>query len=323
MEYVQLVCPRAVLLITEAQTEVLQLSHPAAAFSHTNPFIVNVAIMVSVAAVCFTFALLTGNCSHVDRIWSIIPGVYVAVYAREQLSRLLQGQTDAVTNPRLLLMSGLVTLWCIRLTYNFARRGGYRLSFEDHRWPVLRKLPVLGNPIIFQVFNLVFVAAYQNLLLFTLSLPAYVAYKHPAPLQPLDLVTSALFLLFLLGELTADQQQHAFQTEKYRRLGAKQPLTGIYKPGFVTTGLFKYSRHPNFFCEQAIWWTFYLFAVSSSGCWLHPALVAPVLLSLLFDGSTRFTEYISAGKYPLYRQYQRTTSRLLPWLPAKETVKLD
>ena len=90
--------------------------------------------------------------------------------------------------------------------------------------------------------------------------------------------------------------------------------------GFLTTGLFAFSRHPNFFFEQAQWWAFYAFGAtaavaSGAGVWggvLNPTIVGAILLTLLFVGSTVFTESISAAKYPAYAQYQRTTSMLVP-----------
>ena len=80
-------------------------------------------------------------------------------------------------------------------------------------------------------------------------------------------------------------------------------LRGDYTRGFLTRGLFAWSRHPNFFAEQSMWWAFYLFAVAAKGAagrdaWLQPWLAGPVLLSLLFQGSTPFTEDITARKYP-------------------------
>ena len=82
-------------------------------------------------------------------------------------------------------------------------------------------------------------------------------------------------------------------------------LKADYARGFLTRGLFSWSRHPNFFAEQSMWWAFYLFAVAAKGgpaggqdAWVQPYLAGPVLLSLLFQGSTSFTEGITAAKYP-------------------------
>lgn len=78
-----------------------------------------------------------------------------------------------------------------------------------------------------------------------------------------------------------------------------------------------YSRHPNFFAEQSVWWSFFVFGAAALGpdrweSWTNWTLLAPVLLSLLFQGSTPFTESITTKKYPLYKEYQRVTSALLP-----------
>lgn len=71
-----------------------------------------------------------------------------------------------------------------------------------------------------------------------------------------------------------------------------------YKRGFITDGLFKYTRHPNFFCEISMWWVIYFFSVSSSG--LNLSGIGALLLNLLFLGSTALTEKISCEKYPAY-----------------------
>jgi steroid 5-alpha reductase family enzyme len=256
------------------------------------------AIAGAFAATCWLASLLTREHSWTDRLWSIVPVVYVAVFAL------------LTPSPRLWLMLALVALWGVRLTFNFARKGGYRRGGEDYRWAELRRRM---SPATFQLFNFFFVTIAQHALLVALVLPAHVAAAHASPLGPLDAVATALFVLFLVLETVADEQQWRFQREKHERLARGGPAA----PAFVATGLFRYSRHPAFFCEQAIWWTFYLFAVAASGRWLHVALVGPVGLTLLFHGSTSFTESISRSRYPEYADYQRTTSRLIPWPPTR------
>ena len=64
-----------------------------------------------------------------------------------------------------------------------------------------------------------------------------------------------------------------------------------------------------------MWWCVYLFAVAAGAGWLNPTLLGPVLLTLLFQGSTGFTEAITLGRYPSYADYQKTTSRLVPMPP--------
>jgi steroid 5-alpha reductase family enzyme len=60
-------------------------------------------------------------------------------------------------------------------------------------------------------------------------------------------------------------------------------MTGDFKRGFITSGLFRYSRHPNFFAEQCVWWALALFSVAVTGDWTHWTFVGAVLLSLLFQ----------------------------------------
>jgi steroid 5-alpha reductase family enzyme len=243
-------------------------------------------------------SLVTRDVSWVDRIWSLAPVGYVAWFASR--ARFADARLD--------LMLLLVAAWGLRLTYNFARKGGYRRGGEDYRWLVLRQK--LG-PLTFQLFNATFIAPFQNALLLAIALPAWAALAHPAPLASTDAAAAALFVAFLVGETIADQQQWRFHEDKaQRRAGERE----IAQP-FLTRGLFRYSRHPNFFCEMGMWWSFYLFGVAGSG-WLNATMGGAIVLTLLFQGSTRMTEQISLGKYPSYADYQRTTSRLIPWSPS-------
>lgn len=251
------------------------------------------------AAICWLGSLVTGNCSQVDRLWSITPPLYIGWFAAAAGFR----------DPRLDVMAVLAALWGARLTYNFARKGGYKSGSEDYRWPVLRKRM---GPALFQIFNLTFIAAYQNVLLLLLALPAWVAFEHRnTPFGALDAIATLGFLLFLAGEVIADQQQWKFQEDKAKKKDRGEPVAAE----FITTGLFRWSRHPNFFCEQAMWWMIYLFAVAAGAGWINVSIVGAVLLVLLFQGSTAFTESLSLAKYPAYADYQRTTSRLLPLPP--------
>lgn len=118
------------------------------------------------------------------------------------------------------------------------------------------------------------------------------------PLNLLDLLAAALCAGALVFEATADQQQWVFQEAKHAKLRAGKRLTGAQAKGFLTTGLWRYSRHPNFFAEQSLWWSMALFAFAAGGGRPSWALGGAALLSLLFHGSTNMTERITAAKYP-------------------------
>ena len=93
---------------------------------------------------------------------------------------------------------------------------------------------------------------------------------------------------------------------------AGKELMGDYQKGFLDKGLWKYSRHPNYFAEQAIWICFYLFSVAACGQWFNWSIAGCLLLMVLFQGSSAFSEEISSGKYPEYKVYQKSVRRFLP-----------
>lgn len=266
-------------------------------------------IVIIVAAIasagCWLLSLLTRDTSWVDRAWSIVPVVYVWIFVAGAFA---QGDGSV----RVVLMGILATAWGARLTFNFARKGGYS-GVEDYRWAILR---ARMRPWQFQIFNLLFIIGYQMTLLVLITLPAFVAAQRPSDLTVWDAVFVLAFLAFLAGETVADQQQWAFHQRK-KRAG------GTLSPGFATAGLFRFSRHPNFFFEQAQWWAFYALGATAAvasgggvvGGVLNPSIVGAALLTGLFIGSTIFTESITASKYPAYADYRRTTSMLVPWPP--------
>ncbi len=254
----------------------------------------------ALAATCWILSLVYGEYSWVDRLWSVAPPLYAAWFC-----------FAGGLSPRLTLMAALIALWGGRLTYNFARKGGYAKGGEDYRWPVMRSKM---GPVAWQVFNLAFICAFQHALILGFTVPVWMAgTQEPSALTAVDGVIAGAFVFFLLGETIADEQQWAFQTRKHARIAKGEPV-GL---GFVTTGLFRYSRHPNFFCEMGVWWTVYAFSVSAGAPLLNVSVVGAATLVLVFLGSTPLTESITAGKYPQYAEYQRKTSRLIPWRPRR------
>ena len=225
-----------------------------------------------------------------------MPVIYVWVFAAY----------GHLVNARLDLMASLVTIWGVRLTFNFARRGGYT-GLEDYRWPVLRASMSKWR---FQLFNFFFIVLYQNFLLVLIVLPVLTAYQHRAtPLRPLDVLLSAAFLACTLAETVADQQQWNFQQWKVAEAKAGR----VPAIRFVQTGLFRYSRHPNYFYEQAQWWILFFVGAVAAGSVLEWTVLGALLLTLLFLGSTSFTERLTLERYPEYALYQKSTSAIIPW----------
>lgn len=259
-----------------------------------DPLLVVIVIAAAVCAFCFVASLISKDNSWVDRLWSIVPVVYVWVFAA----------AAGLADIRLDVMAGLVTLWGARLTFNFARKGGYS-GEEDYRWPVLR---ARMTPWQFQLFNLFFIVLYQNAILVLITLPALTAFEHRGSFGPLDVILAVVFLGLLAGETIADQQQWEFHRRK---------KAGTADGRFLTSGLFGVSRHPNFFFEQAQWWVLFLFGAVAAGSLLQWTVLGALLLTLLFVGSTRFTESITKSKYPEYADYQARVSAVVPWFPRR------
>mgnify|MGYP000022284965 FL=1 len=273
-------------------------------------------IVIGVVAYTFIVGELTNNNSQVDKLWSVVPIIYVWNMFYQAY------QHTHVINERMLLMSILVTLWGIRLTYNFARRGAYQWKFwageEDYRWEILRKRPGFNNRFVWMIFDLFFICSYQNVLIFLFTLPILATLATNAtPLGLADYLLAALYLGFIIIEYIADQQQFDFQTEKHRRINNNEAL-GEYEKGFVSTGLWSIVRHPNYASEQSIWVVFYFFSVIATGEWLNWSVVGCVLLIILFKGSSDFSEDISANKYPEYKNYQASVPRFIPFTKIKK-----
>lgn len=270
------------------------------------PLIVALLVAAGVCALVWIASLITHDHSWVDRIWSIVPVVYIWIFAGGA----------GFTNARLDVMAVVVTLWGARLTYNFARKGGYN-GVEDYRWAVLRaRMPRWQ----FEFFNFFFIVLYQNAILLLITLPAFTAWQNRAtPFGLLDVLLTALFLLLLTGETIADQQQWNFQSWKKTETEAgREP-----NPRFLQTGLWRFSRHPNFFFEQSQWWVIFFFGTVAAGSVLQWTVLGAFLLTTLFIGSTVFTESISRSKYPEYADYQARVSPIVPFPPrhaGEETV---
>lgn len=260
------------------------------------------------ALLCFTLGEITRNNSQVDKIWSLLPIVYCWIIAAK-----------GGMHPRLVVMAVLATLWGLRLTYNFARKGAYKLRFwegeEDYRWEKVRALPFLQNRGVWMAFDLFFISGYQNALILMLTFPALVSMGSSAPFGVMDAVASVLMFGFILYETIADEQQWAFQTKKWSMIKSGKKLEELpapYNKGFNTIGLWSVSRHPNYMAEQAIWVSLYLFSIGAGVGIINWSMIGALLLIVLFTASTNLVEGISSDKYPEYTNYCKKVNKFFP-----------
>lgn len=257
---------------------------------------------------CFVVGELTCNNSQMDKLWSLLPIAYVWIVAANG------GMTT-----RLVVMTCLVTLWGVRLTFNFGRKGAYKLKFwegeEDYRWVVLRAKKEFQPRWKWTLFNFFFISIYQNVLVLMTTFPALVLMNVDKPFGWMDLVAVLLMLGFIIYETIADEQQWAFQSTKWKMIGegkALEELPEPYNKGFNTVGLWSRSRHPNYFAEQGTWCALYLFTIAGGIGIVNWSLIGALLLIALFQGSSAFAEEISISKYPEYTEYCKQTPKFFP-----------
>lgn len=301
-------------------------------YTATNPVATALIISQVVAVLAFVISSINGNYSQIDRIWSIIPAVYTAHYS---LWARLAGEPYA----RVDLLTTVITIWGVsgalgyreisanndkaRLTFNYWRKGGYTKGSEDYRWEILRKH--IKGPL-WTLFNVTFISWYQSVLLFGITVPAYILLlsSRVTGLREEDIISNQKvdfwfsngIILAIIMELFADQQQWAFHQAK-AELAKQGTVRRGYDVadlarGFICDGLWGYSRHPNFLAEQLVWCLAYQWTCAVTGVlWNYAALFAFLYLAL-FQGSTVFTESISASKYPQYKDYQKKVAKFVP-----------
>ena len=259
--------------------------------------LISAGLTVAVIIWSFLNGLITRNYSTVDRLWSVLPGVFVLI-----------AMPWLYSSPRFVVSGILVIAWGVRLTRNFALKGGYkrengRFTGEDYRWAVMRER--IPNRVAFELFNFFFISIFQLALIFAFTLPVLVAGASRAPLGSLDVVLFAVHALLLGLEWLADEQQFRY----YDRRG-KDPDPRVAL-GFNTFGLWKISRHPNYVCEMGQWVLVAFYPLAAGLGW-HPWGWASVILVLLFAGSTNLAEEITGSKYPRYIDWKKATPAWLP-----------
>ncbi|KAM0790953.1 hypothetical protein ACM66B_004258 [Microbotryomycetes sp. NB124-2] len=244
----------------------LQQWHTWATSTSTDPLHPALAMCTALSVFVWILSEITGNASIVDKLWALLPlfpySAWFTFWPRIT--------TGAAIDQRMLIIFVLQILWSIRLHTNTIRRGFFEFKGEDYRWPYVRdRMPKWC----FKILNITFIATAQNVLLMMMELPQYLLLTlHNSSLVkvpsvgPIDYALAGLFVAILAVEMEADNQQQRYQALKKRAQNKNdQQLTpkelAAVQRGFVTKGLWSYSRHPNFACEQSTWYVMYLFTV--------------------------------------------------------------
>lgn len=241
--------------------------------------------------------LATRNATAVDAGWSASIGLIAAFYAYAGM-----GEPDTR-----LLMLGVAGVWSVRLTLHLVLDRliphGLGPEGEDRRYRALREhwgpSPQVKFFVLYQA---------QALLAAALTLPFLLMAFDPRPgLSPVEWVGLGLWFVAVAGESIADRQ-----LARFRRNPAHKGVT-------CRAGLWRYSRHPNYFFEWVIWVSFAVMASTSPYGWA--AAAAPILMYIFIVHVTGipFAEMQAIkSRGDDYRRYQRETSAFVPWFPRRD-----
>jgi steroid 5-alpha reductase family enzyme len=241
---------------------------------------------VALAMATWLASLSRRDVSIVDSAWPWLVWVPAAV-------TLLLWPTPGPRSVPVLVLAGL---WALRLSAHITWR--HRGQPEDHRYQAIRRRnqPHFGWKSLYLVFGL------QALLAWIVALPLLAAIMQPAPWSAVDLAGIALFAFGLAFEAIADAQLARFKADPAQR------------GKVMERGLWRYSRHPNYFGECCLWWGLWLLSATAGTWWtvLSPLLMTVLLLRV--SGVTLLEADISARR-PGYGEYIRRTSAFVPWRP--------
>ena len=254
--------------------------------------------MLALGFITWIVSLDKRDVSIVDSIWSLMILVAAVVYL---------WHNNAIGFRETLIFS-LVLIWALRLSLHLTWRNWGQP--EDNRYQKIREK---YSPR-FALKSLGIIFGFQALLAWLVSLPLLVVLSTTHELSLLDAIAILLWLVGMGFESVADFQLHRFKSDN-NNAGK-----------VLDSGLWRYSRHPNYFGEFCIWWGFYLFAVSSGGWW---TLLSPLMMSfflLRFSGVALLEKDIHQRR-PAYRDYIARTNAFIPGKPresvpspAKETT---
>jgi len=264
------------------------------ALGERSPILIALCADIAATLVVFGFSTFYRNSSLYDPYWSVAP-VPIALYWA------LNPVVGGVNSMRQVLAVSLLTLWAVRLTYNWLRRWE-GLAHEDWRYSDLRRKT--GRR--YWLVDLTGIHLFPTIQVFLGCLALYPALSvGTSPLGVLDGVAVLITSGAIWIEATADKQLHRFLCEEK-------------KPGeILNEGLWAYSRHPNYFGEIMFWWGLYVLGLAAdlSYWW---TIVGPLSITLMFLFiSIPMIDKRSMERRPHYLDHMRKVSACVPWFPRR------
>lgn len=250
----------------------------------------NLALVAACMLVLWLLSLATRNASIVDPFW----GTGFVIIAWATLLR------EHAASPRALLTVAMVTIWGLRLSlYLLVRNLPHG---EDPRYRDMRE----HHGARFWWVSIFTVFTFQGILMWLLSTPLELAIAEKnGPIGAREIAGAALWLAGFSFEAIGDAQLRTFK---------KDPAS---KGKVMDRGLWRFTRHPNYFGETLLWWGYGIVALgTSAGAWALFAPAAMTFLLLRVSGVTLLEKSL-VEKRPGYREYVAKTSAFVPWPPKK------
>lgn len=249
------------------------------------------AAMLMFGVIGWLISLYRNNVTHVDSMWSLFFLVAAGSYVYN-----IDASHLSVMGSRAILMLTLLTVWALRLCiYLTWRNWG---PHEDHRYAAIRA----NNEPHFKFKSLYIIFGLQAVLAWMISLPIFGALHANTTFNFLDVIGALLVLYGLIWETLADWQLSRFKANI------------SHKGKVLNTGVWRYSRHPNYFGESCVWWGFYLIALAAGAWWALPSAILMTLLLLKVSGVSLLEKDI-AERRPEYLKYIKTTNAFIPGFP--------
>jgi steroid 5-alpha reductase family enzyme len=248
-----------------------------------HPYSIALIIILAVSIVSWLFSLIKKDVSFVDSLWSLFFLIAASVFA-------LWNQS---LSDRALLVLVLVALWSLRLSIYITARNWDQP--EDYRYQSIRA----NNEPRFAFKSLYIVFGLQGVLAWLIALPLLPAITSDTALNAIDILATLLWIVGFIFEAGGDYQLARFKAQNNS------------KGRVLDTGLWRYTRHPNYFGDFCIWWSFYLFALASGGWW---SIASPLLMSflLLRISGVAMLEKTIGDRRPEYAEYIRRTNAFFP-----------
>jgi steroid 5-alpha reductase family enzyme len=230
-------------------------------------------------------SLIRRDVSIVDSMWSIMFLIAAFIYAYA-----------AETGPRATLVLLLVAIWSVRLAAHITWRNWG--EGEDYRYRNIRE----NNSPNFALKSIYIVFGLQALLAWFISLPLLAAVSGDAPIGVLDLLGVVVWIVGFVFEAVGDLQLAQFKSNPDN------------KGKVLQSGLWRITRHPNYFGDFCIWWGYYLLALSAGGWW---SIASPILMSflLLKVSGVAMLEKDIGERRPGYAEYVARTNAFFPGPP--------